>query len=393
MLISGVGLFTVAGAVLLASVASASGAAAVRPCTVPSLDRVGGLPASIVATTSCGRFEIDPSGRVRFIGPKTLPVPPGVNWYQDLSWYRVARGHLVVGRGKQRQWRSHATYPTSRGAGVGAVAVWQGRVAFSFATPPANWKRPTLYVARTGGAERAVARGETPIGWTAGGSLVTWGHAGSLRVRNGGGQLVRTLAGSVYTFVFDPSSHTLFFLANGRLERFDGRRLRSLLRLSAVGVSAPLTIQPAGAFVALRGRRRLVIIRRDGVVISSTALPHLKLNTDRVSSDVAADAIGNVAFTATRGNTAYGSKGIETVYLLRRGASNAQLLFRKRIAFAVCERQATLVWRGRWLLYSASEGYAAAIDTSSRRAVDFSSTISKLPGTDAQNFQASWLGT
>jgi hypothetical protein len=210
-------------------------------------------------------------------------------------------------------------------------------------------------------------------------------------VRNGDGHLVRTLAVDVYTFVFDPSSHALFFLANGRLERFDGRRSRSLLRLSAVGLSAPLTIQPAGAFVALRGRRRLVIIRQDGVVISSTALPHLKLNTDRVSSEVASDAIGNVAFTATRDNTAYGSKGIETVYLLRRGASMAQLLFRKRVAFAVCERQASVAWRGRWLLYSASEGYAAAVDTSSRRAVDFSSTISRLPGTDAQSFTASWM--
>lgn len=247
-------------------------------------------------------------------------------------------------------------------------------------------------MARSGGAERAVARGETPIGWTAGGSLVTWGRAGSLRVRDSDGRLLRTLAGSVYTFVFDPSRHTLFFLANGRLERFDGRGLRSLLRLTAVGLSAPLTIQPAGAFVALRGRRRLVVIGRDGVVISSTALPHLKLNTDRVSSEVAADTIGNVAFTATRGNTAYGSKGIETVYLLRRGASDAQPLYGKRIAFAVCERQASLAWRGRWLLYSASEGYAAVVDTSRRRAVDFSSTISRLPGTDAQNFQASWLG-
>jgi hypothetical protein len=161
--------------------------------------------------------------------------------------------------------------------------------------------------------------------------------------------------------------------------------------LSAVGLSRPLTIQPVGGFVALRGRRRLVVIRRDGEVISTTALRHLKLRTDRVSSEIAADAGGNVAFTATRGNTAYGSTGTETIYLLRHGTSSAQPLYRKRIAFAVCERQATLAWRGRWLLYSASEGYAAAVNASTRRAVDFSSTISRLPGTDAQNFTASWM--
>jgi hypothetical protein len=358
---------------------------------LPSLHDVRGLPAPIVATTSCGRFELGIGGPVRFMGPKQLPVPAGVNWFQDLSWYRIARGHLVVGRGPRTYWRSHARYPTSRGSGVGTVAVSLGRVAFSFAAPPPNWTRPTLYVARSGGIERVVARGETPIGWTAGGSLVTWGHAGSLRVRDGNGRLLRTLAVNVYTFVFDPTSHALLFLANGRLEHFDGRRLRSLVRLSAVGLSTPLTIQPVGAFVALRGRRRLVAIRRDGEVVSMTALPHLKLRTDRVSSEIAADAGGNVAFTATRGNTAYGSTGTETIYLLRHGSSSAQPLYRKRIAFAVCERQATLAWRGPWLLYSAGEGYAAAVNTSTRRAVDFSSTISRLPGMDEQGFEASWM--
>src|SRR5436305_108905 len=82
--------------------------------------------------------------------------------------------------------------------------------------------------------------------------------------RDRDGRFLRTLAAGVYTFVFEPGSHTLFFLANGRVERFDGHRLQSLVRLSAVGLSTPLTIQPVGALVALRGRRRLVVIRRDG---------------------------------------------------------------------------------------------------------------------------------
>lgn len=279
----------------------------------------------------------------------------------------------------------------SRGSGVGAVAVWRGRIAFSFAAPPANWKRPTLYVARGGGRERAVAVGETPIGWTSHGSLVTWGRRGSLRVRDAEGRLIRTLADDVYTFVFDPSRHTLLFLAHGRLESFDGRRLQSLVRLKAVGLSTPLTIQPAGAFVALRGQRRLVIVSRTGAVVSSTPLPHLRLRTDRVSSDVATDAEGDVAFTTTRGNTAYGSKGTETVYLLQRGAQEAQPVHREHVAFAVCERQATVAWHGEWLLYTTSEGYAVAVNTSTRRALDFTSTISRLPGRGAQDFTARWL--
>ena len=382
-----------AAAVVLLAVAAvpASGTAAAGPCAVPSLGAVAGLPATVVARTSCGRFEIGARGLVRFIGPTELPVPAGVSWYQDLSWYRFARGHLVVGRAHRTYWRSRARYPSASGSGVGAVTVSHGRIAFSFAAPPASWKRPILYMARSRGAERRVALGETPIGWTAGGSLVTWAQAGSLRVRAGDGRLVRTLADDVHTFEFDPSSHVVLFLSNGRLERFDGHRLRILVRLRAAGLKTPLTIQPAGAFVTVRGRRRLVVVSRDGAVVSATTLPHLRLTTDRVSSDIAADASGNVAFTATRGNTAYGSKGTETVYLLRRDASDARPLYRKRIAFAVCERGAALAWHGPWLLYSASEGYAAAVNTSTRRAVDFSSTIARLPGADGQVTEASWL--
>jgi hypothetical protein len=381
-----------AALIVLTVVASASGAVSARACASSSLLRGPSLPAPVVATTSCGRFELGAGGRGRLLGPKSLPVPPGVNWYEDLSWYRLVRGHIVVGRGLRTEWRSQRAYPLSRGSGVGAVSVWSNRVAFSFAAPPANWKRPTLYVARRGSAERAVAVGETPIGWTAAGALVTWSHPGSLRVRDGDGRLIRVLAADVYTFVFDPRSRALLFLAHGRLERFDGHRLRTIVRLKAVGLSTPLTIQPAGGFVVLRGQRRLVVVRSDGAVISSTALPHLKLRTDRVSSEAAADARGDIAFTATRGNTAYGSKGTETVYLLRRGARTAQPLYRKRIAFAVCERQATVAWHGTWLLYTASEGYAAAVNAATRRAVDLSSTIARLPGMDAQVFTAKWSG-
>src|SRR4051794_8017495 len=166
---------------VLTLVASTSGAVSARPCASSSLPRGLSLPAPIVATTSCGRFEVGTGGRVHFLGPKSLPVPPGVNWYEDLSWYRIVRGHVVVGRGLRTEWRSHRSYPLSRGSGVGAVRASSNRVAFSFAAPPANWKRATLYVARRGSDERAVAVGETPIGWTGQGALVTWSHRGSLR--------------------------------------------------------------------------------------------------------------------------------------------------------------------------------------------------------------------
>lgn len=82
----------------------------VRPAVRSALVRSRWWPACFDRGDNISRsFRDRPCGRVRFIGPKTLPVPPGVNWYQDLSWYGVARGHLVGGRGEQMQWLSHAT--------------------------------------------------------------------------------------------------------------------------------------------------------------------------------------------------------------------------------------------------------------------------------------------
>lgn len=347
--------------------------------------------APVVVTTDCGRFALGTSGRVRYLGRRRLPVPQDVVWYPDLSWYRLDRGRLVVGRGRRTLWRSSGRFGSRYG--MGALALSPTRIAFSYARRPDDWKRPVLYLARRGGAEWPVARGETPLGWTAAGRLLTWGGSGTVRVRDGGGRLLRTLAHGVHTFVFDRPSKTLFFLAQGRLFRFDGRGLGTLVRLKSVGLGAPVTIEPFDGFVTVRGVHRLLVVRAGGGVVSSMRLPHLPLRTDTVSA-VAVDSAGELAFTATRGNTAYGSTGVETVYLLDPGASRARPLYRERVEFAVCERAAALSWRGRFLLYSNSEGNAAVVATSGRRAtIDLSRTTRELPGLENKSFQASWVGS
>jgi hypothetical protein len=63
---------------------------------------------------------------------------------------------------------------------------------------------------------------------------------------------------------------------------------------------------------------------------------------------------------------------------------------RERVAFAPCERGASLDWHGHWLLYSATEGNLAAIDTTgAHRTVELRRLVKALPGTQ-ERFSASW---
>jgi hypothetical protein len=137
------------------------------------------------------------------------------------------------------------------------------------------------------------------------------------------------------------------------------------------------------------------VLRPDGSLVSSTLLPRPHAHADWAPGAIAADRHGTVAFTATQGNTAYGSSGTESVYLLAAGARAARRVYRERVDFAVCERQASLAWHDDWLLYSAGEGYAAAIDTTQPgRSVELSPLIRRLPGMTARDedqfFDASW---
>lgn len=352
-----------------------------------------GLPAAVVVTTSCGRYEVSASGRVRYLGGRRPPVPSGSSWFMDLTWYRIERGRLLVGRRHRLLWRSQGRFASVRGEGVGAVTLSSSQVAFSFFTG----RTPTLYLARLDGAEELVARGETPLGWTGTGSLVTLSMRGSvLRVRSADGRLQRTLAGSVYNFVFDRAHRALVYVAHGMLERFDGDRVRVLARLPELRLGERPSLTPVAGVLVVSGRRRLVVLRPDGSVLSSTVLPRGRAHADWAPGALAADGSGDVAFTATRGNTAYGSGGLESVYLLAPGATSARAIYREQVDFAVCERAAELAWRGGWLLYSASEGYAAAIDTvRPSRFVELSGLVRRLPGMTGggdDNFDAAWTG-
>lgn len=359
-------------------------------CRVARQKIVVRLPAPLTIRTSCGAFQIGMAGSVR---PTTAAsVPAGTSWWPSTGvWDRLAGGHLLVGRWQKPLWRSSGRFPVAYR--VGAVTVGPGAVAFSYGD-----REIELYLAALGGRERPVARGEYPLGWTQDGLYTRSVRGGELRLRTSAGTLRETLARDVFTYAYDSASGSLYFVAHGSLIRADGTAQARIASLARLGLAAGrmLQLQPLGRLVALRDNRWLVVLRSDGAVFASTRLPHESTRQDRISSQVsAAPAARAVAFTATRGNTANGSSGSETVYLLRPGWRSARPIHRERVHFAICERGAELAWHGSWLLYTASEGNTAVID--SRRpahAIELTHVVRNLPGVSGDegnlNVTVSW---
>jgi hypothetical protein len=370
---------------------SAGGAPAARRCGGRLPRAHAGLPAPVTITTECARFRIGRDGRITR-SAKRSPVPPAAAWYPaDGAWYRVEDGHVVAGRWHRRLWRSHGRF--TPGYDVGALTIGPRALAFSYG----NSVR--LFMAGFGAAEREIADGEYPVGWSRAGDLFTRaGRRGELRLRHASGDLARTLAQGVFDYAFDRANGEVDFVRNGRVLRTDGTAPVAFVDLARLSLTRRPELDPLGRLLALRDQRRVVVLRRDGSLLASTVLPRRHSRVDGISSALVASPDGrSVAFTLTRGNTAYGSSGGEAVYVLRGGRRRAVRVHTEHLRFAVCERGADLAWQGHWLLYSASEGNVVVVDGSGRRrSLDLTRTVLRLPGSHGgeghANVTASWSG-
>ena len=336
-------------------------------------------PFPVVITTNCARFRLGADGKATYDGPWRSPVPPLARAYwMDFAWFGIEHHHIVIGRGMERLWRSHDAYRGTHADDLGRIAIGRAGLAFSYF----GGRRAGLYVAQYGGPEHRVARGEWPLAFT-GGKLVTQSNRGEVVLRGLHGRRLRVLARRASDLQVDPKSRIVLFRARGRLFAYDGGSVRELASLRKLGLTAKfLTMEPLGRLVALHDQRQLVVLDHDGRVVARTPLPRRPMRADGVSSAVVANAAATaVAFTATSGNTAYGSRGRETVYVLRAGERRARPVLSEALRFKVCERMSDLAWRGRHLLYSDVELHAAVVDVSGRASpVELGPVIARLPG-------------
>jgi hypothetical protein len=381
-----------ASVLLLAGAGGAATGTSLQGRCARALPHLGAtLPDSIVLTTDCGRFRLESDGHVGFAGSYTMPVPPEVRSWSpfDLSWFGVEHDHLVIGRAMQRLWRSHGSYS---GTYPGDVEPVLGQRAFAFEY--IKGRRSSLYFVRHGGAERVIGHGETPLVFAEGKLVTQSEHGGALILRGSDGRRLRVIAVHPNAVQVDREGKMVLFRLKGRLFVFDGVCVRDLVSLRRLGLGgAPLTVEPLGRLLAVHDERRLIVLDYDGRLVASTPLPRRPKRADGISSAVVANPAGTaVAFTATSGNTAYGSSGRETVYVLAAGERRARPVFSERLVFKVCERIADLAWRGRWLLYDDTELRAALVDTSGEAPpLELHRVIAGLPGLRSDGrFDVSW---
>lgn len=349
----------------------------------------GRLPAPITITTGHITARIGRDGRItRVPNPRPL-VPMAADWFPGTgTWYAIQRKHLVVGRGPATLWRSRGLFP-SRWRGV--VAAGRQGVAFSY--------HQRLYVARLGGAERPVARGEGAQGWTRGGIYTYGGRGNAVRLRSVTGRLIATVARRPAEHVYDSANGSFYMIIRGALLRARGARAQRVASLAALGLPPGNTwMQPLGGLVELMSPDRLTVLRPDGSTYASTPLPRTGGQTDTISGGpTVAPRQAAVAFTAAAGlpedpGNALHAHGTETVYLLRPGARSATAIHTEAVAFRACERGAEIQWHGVWLLYGNSEGNVVAIDaTGVHRAIDLTQPADRVLGTHS-GVSADWSG-
>ncbi len=347
-------------------------------------------PAAIGITTAWSSYVIAFGGRISPAAkPRTL-LPPAATWFPASgTWYMLERGHLVVGLGSRRLWRSRETFTSRRQlgvivAGTDGVALQHGH---------------KLWVAPLGGVERPVATRELPLGWTTGGLYTYRYQDNALLLRSDTGALVKVIGRRPLGSYDQVVDGTLYFICEGLLVRAHGSQVRRLASLRRLGVSAAPALTSLGRFVELQDDQRLVVVRPDGSLFASTPLPSSDGHADTISSSLAVAQDGRaVAFAAAAGEWKEtprhpnGVHGTEIVYLLRPGARAAVPLHTEHLVFTPCERGADVEWHGGWLLYTNAEGNVVAIDAAgAHRAIDLTGVAGRLPGAP-EGFTAYWNG-
>lgn len=332
------------------------------------------LPAALRLTTACATYTVSRDGRVH---ASTTPRRIG----EGISWMATAgNGAPVVQRGPEitvvahgkTVWRSRGHFKAN---GVFAL-VGPRVVAFTYLGPfTKHGEQTALYLAPFGGTERRIASDEYPLGWTADGNLLTWGHG--IQLRTPGGRPLRRVLSRSRQVQFDQQTRTLLAISHRNvLERYRNGRWSTVANLTRLGLNRhPSFQQLAGGLIGLVDRERVTVLRHNGSPFASA-----RFHSGQVAgfSGLVANAAGTaVAFVVTHGTPAQGH-GRQTVEFLRAGDRRATLLHTGTVPLG-CGAWTTLAWHNHWLIDSAAGGQTLLLDTTTRkRPVDLTPLVHQL---------------
>jgi hypothetical protein len=302
-------------------------------------------------------------------------VPAGAD-----SWVGVEGGHVVFVQGGRMVWRSAGGAFDAQN--LGTAVHGHGWLAFSIYA--ANDPSP-LYMASGREPERILGYNEDPLVATRWGGFMSspWRPDGSspdLVSRRADGSFMKVVARRV-TSTFPQRGGAVLFERARKLWRTDGMHSTLLADLSSLGRSKYVNVEPLDdGRILVSGTNRIAVLRPNGTTESTAALaPIPRGGWGFVGIHTVEPRGKGLVVAATRWNDGEmgGGPGWEGVYLLRPGATEADLLFGRKLNIAICAHSATFSWHERWLLYAACEGRVVAIDTSGRHPPLFLSRLAR----------------
>ena len=349
---------------LAASALGAGTASGPRDCG-GALPRGPHVPAPIVLRTSCGGFLLARDGTLRRVSQRWFDVRAGGTgrrYGQDLRIRRMRDGRIVLGRHGRVAWRSRGVYRNDGGS----IAFGPG--AFAFAA-----HRRGVFVTDLRSPERLIVRGVGlyPLAFLADGTLLVarggWGPSVT-RVTQDGTVLARHRYRPKNGYVFDQRTEALHLVTPERvLVRVTASRFVALRPLDGLDgwlgrVGPFLTLSDFG-HVGRSDEIRSAVLRRDGRVVSRWAWrspPGLGVDYGPLAS---ADGRSFAFRAMTR------PRGDVVIYLLRAGAERPAAVVRHRGGQLGCGVGADFAWKGRFVLYAATDGPAALLDARSDRVI------------------------
>jgi hypothetical protein len=344
-----------------------------NPCQ-PALSSGPRVPAALVFRTSCGGFRLARDGTLTHLPQRWFDVRSsgtGRRYGADLRIWRTRAGAIILLGGKRIVWRSAARYRND----AGSVAF--GPRAFAFAA-----YRRGVYVTDLRSPERLIARGVglEPVAFLGDGTLLVadWNARAILRTTQRGSLVARYEYRLRNGFVYDQRTETVYLVTPES----------NLVRVTATGSATIRSLGHLDGMLAISGRHLtlhefrhrgrsdeigLAVLRRDGRFVSSFRWRSPKGASIDVGALPSADGRSFALRTVTR------QRSKIVVYVLTAGRERPVAVFRHRGAQIGCGVGATFSWNDRFLLYAATDGPAAVVDSRSGHALSLAQVMRDLP--------------
>ena len=352
--------------VLVLAAATLGAGTAREQRTCPAVPPTGPeVPAPLVLRTSCGGFLLARDGTVTRLPQRWFDVRAGGTgrrYGADLRIRRTASGRIVLGRNGHVVWRSDGLFRRD----AGSIAFGPG--AFAFAA-----YRRGIFVTDLRSPERLVVRGVGlyPLAFLGDGTLLVvrggWGPS-VIRVTRDGSVVERHRYRPRNGYVFEERTETLHLVRPDRMlveATVSGARVvRPLGALDGwLGLAGPFLTLSDFAHEGHSDVIRYAVLQQDGRVVSrwSWRAPQGAGIDSGPTPSLDGGSFGFRTVTRPRGDV--------VVYLLRAGVTRPAPVLRYRGSQVGCGVGASFAWKGRYVLYSATDGPAAVFDARTRRVV------------------------